>query len=146
MDDLDDEFVRRYLAGESPGGSMGAIAQRMDADQLWNWSLTRTWAFDEMQRRVRECEAFPRGDLGTWAKLVAGGKLQRPHNEGKPGRPRKATSDPDRDIRIAAAVQGLIGEGRTKADVFRIVARHACLEPRSIREVWKRVMADHPFK
>lgn len=112
---MDDE-LRDYLVN---GGSMPARVAREwgDDDQslsaLDHWSHTQRWAWDELQRRVRECleqGRAPTGRLAFWAGTVADGR--------KPPRRRQHE---DRDWRVLAVVTVLM-RGMKESPAVHMVA------------------------
>ena len=134
-----DEDLRAYLAR---GGSPPArLAHELDGDDdevsnLWNWSLAQRWAWDELQRRLRVCldaHRLPTGVLAHWAAMVAAGRKPPRYNENE-----------DRDWRVLAVVNVLVGRGESERAAVHLVAEEISRGPEAVYSVLRKIRAG-PF-
>ena len=147
-----DDDLRRTLAGEFPRLADWMIARWHHADpmeqELWlaswaNWSFTKRWAWDALQRLLRDLrekrEPVP-PLLSEWAQGVALG--DRKHPRLRRGRP----SDEDRDMRINVVVRVLANHhGRSHEAACKEVGEVVSLSTEAVKSICRRVRHAHPF-
>ena len=131
-----DEDLREYLAcGGSPPTRLAA--RGLDDDHtvanLWAWSRTERWAWDELQRRLRVCRdagRLPTGVLAHWALTVAAGQ-----------RPPRTNENEDRDWRVLAVANVLVRRGESERAAVHQVANEINRTPEAVYSVLRKMRA-----
>ena len=147
-----DRDLRRVLLGEFLGMTDWMIAMWHHGNptdqEFWiaswmNWSFTKRWAWNALQRLLRELreKRQPVPPLLTaWAHEVAIG--DRAHPQLRRGRP----SDDDRDMRINLVVRVLERhQGRSHAAACKEVGEVVAMSTAAIKSICRRVLTARPF-
>lgn len=142
-----DEELRAFVRGELVGLSDDVadlqlrLTESIDEITLmsWiNWSHTRPWAWNALQRRLRWLDEneqpIPR-PLQLWAIGVASGRC-------KP--PRRNRND-DRDFRIVAAVRVLTRDFGSQRAACREVAEAVSLSFEAVQDIVRNQKKATPF-
>ena len=143
-----DEELRAFVRGELEGLSDDVadlqlrLTESIDKITLmsWiNWSHTRPWAWNALQRRLRwldeNDQPIPR-PLQMWAIGVASGRCKPPrHNR-----------NDDRDFRIVAAVRVLMREGHSQRAACREVEDAVPLTFEAVQSVVRKHERETPFR
>ncbi len=126
---VDDE-LRTYLIN---GGALPArLASELSLQELWNWSLSQQWAWDELQRQLRACvdmEQPPTGMLASWAALVATGQMKPPRHK----------AHDDRDWRVLEVVNVLMRRGYSERAAVHMVASEISRSPEAVYSILRKI-------
>ena len=131
---MDDE-LRTYLI--NGGAAPARLASEFGDDEeslasLSNWSFTKRWAWNELQRRLRfrlDQGRPPAGLLAFWAAtIVAGGRKTPRHN-----------ANEDRDWRVLAVVNVLTRRGYSERAAVHMVAPEINKSPEAVYSILRKI-------